>query len=215
VSSRASRAAELESGPPRCRHCGKRLRRHTHQYLTEAHATRHEILALYPGWQLLHLARQPDLCTATLWDGASGGRGGKGEACTVRCERILAARARSAERRRQRAAERRRRQQAAQEEAALAESVLDILLRVWQLDEAQARALMGVGEAEETAGTRRDRLRRLHAIHAGLLALLGGPEGCAAWLRRDGNAFGGPALERMLAGGMAGLAAVQAYLQDD
>lgn len=98
------------------------------------------------------------------------------------------------------------------------------LFERWQLDDRQARVLLGQPaqrtyarwKAGEVAGVPYDTARRLSylmGIHKALRHLFKDPTQAYGWVHRDNEAFGGQsALARMSAGDVTDLAAVRAYL---
>jgi hypothetical protein len=98
------------------------------------------------------------------------------------------------------------------------------LFALWQLDDKQARTLLGQPsprtyarwKAGEVAAVPYDTARRLSyllGIHKALRQLFKEPEAAYTWIHRPNLAFGGQsALARMSAGDVTDLAAVRAYL---
>ncbi len=98
------------------------------------------------------------------------------------------------------------------------------LFSFWQLDDKQARILLGQPAARtyarwkvgEVAGVPYDTARRLSyllGIHKALRQLFKDPAAAYGWIHRPNLAFGGQsALARMTAGDVTDLAAVRAYL---
>jgi hypothetical protein len=94
----------------------------------------------------------------------------------------------------------------------------------WQLDDMQARTLLGqpaartfgrwkTGEVSSIPHDTARRLSYLMGIHKALRHLFKDPERTYAWVHRDNEALGGQsALARMLAGDVTDLAAVRDYL---
>jgi hypothetical protein len=117
------------------------------------------------------------------------------------------------------------------EQVELTEGEVQAMLRAalrlferWQLDDRQARVLLGQPaprtyarwKAGEVAGVPYDTARRLSylmGIHKALRHLFKDPAQAYGWVHRDNAAFGGQsALARMAAGDVTDLAAVRAYL---
>jgi hypothetical protein len=111
--------------------------------------------------------------------------------------------------------------------AAEAAAMLRAALRLfehWQLDDRQARMLLGqpaartfarwkAGEVGHIPFDTTRRLSYLMGVHKGLRYLFKEPERAYAWVHRPNEAFGGQsALARMLAGDVTDLAAVREYL---
>ena len=98
------------------------------------------------------------------------------------------------------------------------------LFRLWGLGDAEGRILLGDVAARTYARWKagavgpigRDaaaRLSNLMGVHKGVRHMFKEPERAYAWMRRPNAAFGGQsALERMLAGEIADIIAVRAYL---
>lgn len=100
------------------------------------------------------------------------------------------------------------------------------LAKRWQLDDRQARILLGepaartyarwkAGQADLSRISRdtRERLAILMGIHKGLRYLFSEPSRGYSWLHKPNQAFGGDsALGRLLAGSISDLMAVRAYL---
>lgn len=98
------------------------------------------------------------------------------------------------------------------------------LFERWQLDDRQARTLLGQPAARtyarwktgEVAAVPYDTARRLSyllGIHKALRQLFKDPAAAYGWIHRSNDAFGGQsALARMSAGDITDLAAVRAYL---
>lgn len=100
------------------------------------------------------------------------------------------------------------------------------LVERWQLSDRQGRILMGDPAARTYARWKtrqvepsrvsrdtRERLSILMGIHASLRHLFREPSRGYQWLRKPNQAFGGAsALDRLLAGSIADLAAVRSYL---
>jgi antitoxin Xre/MbcA/ParS-like protein len=98
------------------------------------------------------------------------------------------------------------------------------LFSLWQLDDKQARTLLGQPaprtyarwKAGEVAGIPYDTARRLSyllGIHKALRQLFKDPAAAYGWIHRPNLAFGGQsALARMSAGDVTDLASVRAYL---
>lgn len=99
----------------------------------------------------------------------------------------------------------------------------------WQLNDRQGRILLGdpaartyarwkAGQVEPSRISRdtRERLSLLMGIHKSLRHLFREPSRGYEWLRKPNQAFAGPsALDRLLAGSIADLAAVRAYLDSE
>ena len=100
------------------------------------------------------------------------------------------------------------------------------LAGLWGLGMEEARVLLGQPsrarlynwKAGKVRGLPHDTLQRISyllGIHKALQILYADPSLADAWVRRPNAAFGGQsALERMLAGDVADLAAVRAHLDD-
>jgi hypothetical protein len=98
------------------------------------------------------------------------------------------------------------------------------LFRLWQVDDAQARKLLGQpspstfyrwkrGEIGTIPSDTVWRLGDLMGIHKALRYLFIEPQRAYAWVAKPNDAFGGrSALERMLAGAPSDIAAVRHYL---
>lgn len=100
------------------------------------------------------------------------------------------------------------------------------LAKRWKLDDRQGRILLGgpsartyarwkAGQVEPSRISRdtRERLSTLMGIHKGLRHVFSDPSRGCLWLRAPNRAFeGASALDRMLAGSIADLAAVRAHL---
>jgi Protein of unknown function (DUF2384) len=98
------------------------------------------------------------------------------------------------------------------------------LFSLWQLDDKQARILLGQPAARtyarwktgEVAAVPHDTARRLSyllGIHKALRQLFKDPAAAYGWIHRPNEAFGGQsALARMTAGDVTDLAVVRAYL---
>ena len=100
------------------------------------------------------------------------------------------------------------------------------LAQCWQLNDQQARTLLGspasrtyarwkAGQVQPARLSRdtRERLSMLMGIHKSLRYMFPDPSRGYGWLRKPNSAFGGePALNRMLAGSIPDLAAVRTYL---
>jgi Protein of unknown function (DUF2384) len=98
------------------------------------------------------------------------------------------------------------------------------LFSLWQLNDSEARVLLGqpsprtyarwkAGEVSSIPYDTARRLSYLMGIHKALRHLFKEPERAYAWVRRDNDVFGGQsALTRMLAGDVTDLAAVRSYL---
>lgn len=100
------------------------------------------------------------------------------------------------------------------------------LAKRWKLDDRQGRTLLGdpsartyarwkAGQVEPSRISRdtRERLSTLMGIHKGLRHVFSDPSRGRRWLRAPNRAFGeASALDRMLAGSIADLAAVRAHL---
>jgi hypothetical protein len=111
----------------------------------------------------------------------------------------------------------------AREAAAMLRAALR-LFALWQLNDAEARVLLGqpsqrtyarwkAGEVSSIPYDTARRLSYLMGIHKALRHLFKEPERAYAWVRRDNSVFGGQsALTRMLAGDVTDLAAVRSYL---
>jgi len=109
------------------------------------------------------------------------------------------------------------------EAAAMLRAVFN-LFRLWQVNDAQARVLLGQPSASTFYRWKRGtigavpsdtvwRLGDLMGIHKALRHLFTDPARGYAWVARPNTAFGGQsALDRMLAGAPSDLSAVRAYL---
>lgn len=109
------------------------------------------------------------------------------------------------------------------EAAAMLRAVFN-LFRLWQVNDTQARVLLGQPSASTFYRWKRGmigavpsdtvwRLGDLMGIHKALRHLFIEPERSHAWVARPNTAFGGQsALDRMLAGAPSDLTAVRAYL---
>jgi hypothetical protein len=98
------------------------------------------------------------------------------------------------------------------------------LFSLWQLDDKQARTLLGqpaprtyarwkTGEVAAVPYDTARRLSYLLGIHKALRQLFKDPAAAYSWIHRSNEAFGGQsALARMMAGDVTDLAAVRAYL---
>lgn len=100
------------------------------------------------------------------------------------------------------------------------------LAKRWELDDRQGRILLGgpsartyarwkAGQVETSRISRdtRERLSMLMGIHKGLRHMFSDPSRGCRWLRAPNRAFGeASALDRLLAGSIADLAAVRACL---
>jgi hypothetical protein len=111
----------------------------------------------------------------------------------------------------------------APEAAAMLRAALSLFVH-WQLDDQQARTLLGQPAARtfarwkagQVANIPYDTTRRLSylmGIHKGLRHLFKEPDRAYAWVHRPNEVFGGQsALARMLAGDITDLATVRDYL---
>ncbi|MDO8877698.1 MAG: MbcA/ParS/Xre antitoxin family protein [Pseudolabrys sp.] len=111
-----------------------------------------------------------------------------------------------------------------QEEAAAMLRAVFNLFRLWQVNDVQARVLLGQPSASTFYRWKRGaigtvpsdtiwRLGDLMGIHKALRHLFTDPARGYAWLARPNTAFGaGSALDRMVAGAPSDLSAVRAYL---
>ena len=113
-----------------------------------------------------------------------------------------------------------------QEAAAMLRAAFNLFTR-WQLDQSQARRLLGSPsertfqrwKAGEVAAVPHDtvcRLADLMGIHKALRYMFAEPQRGYDWVRKPNTAFGGhSALDRMMQGAPADIAALRAYLDSE